>query len=580
MQLINEEEDLVSNKCKLGLISRSFFVLGFVAICSATLQAQNPYDSAMANSQMAAYGNESSVQNAANGSAVSVPSVYENSAGGMNQSAMPGDPYANHVNNAYIQQTSAVEMGNTPRDAYAGAPAAQQGTVSPPVGQYAGYDTQVVYQEQPLYGAGYSTMPDYPRNNAFTPDAVSTPNPAPTYPQTKEEMVPERIHRDPPLTPYDSQETYSYVTETTTSSSTACQLCNEGYGNPYLWAVGGMAKVKHRQRIDKGSAAFFNNAGTFAITPNTNFSVAPGFEMNVSRYLGRNAFNYDIWADLSFDGLYEWEAEKTYYASEKLYSNFGIAGLSTVSYNVEVSSGTGSEGTETEGDAGTTAQAEEVTTETYSSIPGTLKMKYSADMNSANLVFRFRKRGRPDPLIGHPNGTWTRECQGGLRYTHLFGVNFTSYNEDLNWAGTADIYDSKNNWIGTENGYSYTDTQNNMLGLVLGGEFIDKHCVWAWGMRWKLSPYLNFMENKLSMNNTQGVDYRAKVSETDISYMAQWGIFATYKTGKYVTWRLGYDVSCFGNIALAGQNMMVEDSIRNNNYNIFQELSIGCTIAW
>ncbi len=560
MQLINEEEDLVSNKCKLGLISRSFFALGFVAVCSATLQAQNPYDSALANSQVAAYGNESSVQSAANENAVSIPS------------AVPGNPYLN--NNTGVQQTSAVQAVNMSPSVYGNPPAAQSGTISPQVGQYAEYGAaQVAYQDQPLYGAGYSTMPDYPRNNAFTPDAVSTPNPAPTYPQTREEMVPERIHRDPPLTPYDSQETYSYVTETTTSSSTACQLCNEGYGNPYLWGIGAAAKLKHRSKIDKGDVAFFNNAGSFVITPNTNFTVSPGLEMNISRYLGRNAFNYDIWADLNFDGLYKWDGEKTYYASEELYSNFGIAGLSSVSYDVETSSGADSDG-------GESSEQSESVTETYTSIPGTLNMKYSADMNSANLIFRFRKRGRPDPLIGHPNGTWTRECQGGARYTHLFGLNFTSYNEELDWAGTANVYNSDNSWVGTENGYSSTDTYNNMLGLVLGGEFVDKHCVWSWGMRWKLSPYLNFMENKFAMTNTQGVDYRAKISETDIAYMAQWGIFTTYKTGKYVTWRLGYDVSCLGNIALAGQNMIVEESIKNNNYNIFQELTLGVTIAW
>lgn len=563
----------MSNKCKLGLISRSFFAFGFVAVCSAALQAQNPYDSAMANSQMATYGNEPSVQATATGNAVAIPSVYENTAGGTNQSAVPSNPYVNNDNNnTYVQQTSAFETVNASPSAYA-APSAQPGTVSPQVGQYAGYDgSQVVYQDQPLYGAGYSTMPDYPRNNAYAPVAASTPNPAPTYPQTREELVPERIHRDPPLTPYDSQETYSYVTETTTSNSTACQLCNEGYGNPYLWSIGAAAKLKHRSKIDKGDVAFFNNAGTSLITPNTSFTISPGLEMNISRYLGRNAFNYDIWADINFDGLYSWEAEKMYYASEELYSNFGIAGLSSVSYDVETSTVTDSDG-ESEG-------ATETTTETYTSIPGTLNMKYSADMNSANLIFRFRKRGRPDPLIGHPNGTWTRECQGGARYTHLFGLNFTSYNEELDWAGTANVYDSGSNWIGTENGYSSTDTHNNMLGLVLGGEFVDKHCVWSWGMRWKFSPYLNFMENKFAMTNTQGVNYCAKISETDIAYLAQWGIFATYKTGKYVTWRLGYDVSCLGNLALAGQNMIVEESIKNNNYNIFQELTLGVTIAW
>ncbi len=514
----------MSYQSKLGLISRSFFVFGItVAFNASVVIAQNPYYSATANSQVAAQGS--------------------------------------------VAPTSA-----------------QQAPTNSSVGQYAdSYESsQIIYQEQPTYGAGFTTLPDYPRNEEFTPAAPSTPDPMPEYPQTKEEMVPERIHRTPPLTPYDDQETYSYITETSTSSSVACQLCNEGYGNPYLWQIGAAAKIKHRSRIKKGDVAFYNDNGTYGVDSNTNFPISAGLELNATRYLGRNAFNYDIWADFSFDGLYEWENEETIYFQDTVYSDFGIAGFSSMKYDVEVGGtnttedSTTEDSTGTEGSEGTTTP----TTETYTSIPAFTHMKYNATMNSGNIMFQIRKRGRPDPLIGHPNGTWTRECQGGIRYTHLFGINYTSYNESLDWASTAEVYNAEDEWVGNDTGYANIDADNNMLGLVFGGEMVDKHCVWSWGMRWKLAPYLNFMENKMVLQNNQGVNYVAKCSETDISYMAEWGIFATFKQGKHLIWRLGYDVSCLGNIALAGQNMIVGDSINNSNYNIFQEITLGCTLVW
>ena len=123
------------------------------------------------------------------------------------------------------------------------------------------------------------------------------------------------------------------------------------------------------------------------------------------------------------------------------------------------------------------------------------------------------------------------------------------------------------------------EADNNLLGLAFGGEMVDKHCVWSWGMHWRFTPYLNFMETQ--MNSMDGsANYMAKCSETDISYEAKWGIFTTLKTGKHMIWRVGYDLSCLGNLALANQNMDIGETIHNNNYNILQEFTLGCTLVW
>jgi len=45
-------------------------------------------------------------------------------------------------------------------------------------------------------------------------------------------------------------------------------------------------------------------------------------------------------------------------------------------------------------------------------------------------------------------------------------------------------------------------------------------------------------------------------------------------------WRVGYDLSCLGNLALANQNMDIGETIHNNNYNILQEFTLGCTLVW
>lgn len=529
----------MSNKNKFRLLCQSLFVLGIlVAISGVRVSAQNPYDFAAANTQGPAKG-----------------------------SAVP------------VQATSPFDVNAAP---------VQSGTANT-AQTVAYYDTQTVDPNgiiledavvmegdmTPVYGRGYTTVPDYPRNNQYSPEAAFTPEPPAEYPQTREEMAPELIRRDPALPPYQQQETYSYMTNTTTSSSTACQLCNEGYGNPYLWQIGAGVVVRHHAPQEKALRMFYvsDRYGFTELSANTTFNVSPGVELSITRYLGRNAFNYDIWGELNFTGLFKWSAEDTFIINTDTQS-YDTAAASVFADKYGTVVGLTSYSTQTENEDGTT---------TYkSSVPMIHHMDYDIDMNTGEMVFQFRKRGRPDPLIGHPNGTWTRECQGGLSYTHMFGFSYINTKETLNWSGYSDVFTSTDGtsytYAGTEEGYVVNKTTNNLAGLVLGGEFQDKHCIWAWGMRWRFNPYINF--EKVTTSVSDG--YEVSLDNTGVSYQALWGIFATLKTGKHLKWRLGYDISCLGGTATSARNMSYSpnDAIDDTSYSIYQTLTLKCSLVW
>ncbi|MCR5162572.1 MAG: hypothetical protein K6C40_00995 [Thermoguttaceae bacterium] len=532
----------MSNKNKYRLFYQSLFVLGLiVGMTGVRASAQNPYDFATAN------------QGSANGFAVPVQATSPFDANAAPaQAGMSGSP---------MVTSTEVE------------------TIDPTVGY-----GQEIYEYEveggtPVYGRGYTTVPDYPRNNQYSPEAAFTPEPPAEYPQTREEMAPELIRRDPALPPYQQQETYSYMTNTTTSSSTACQLCNEGYGNPYLWQIGGGAVVRHHAKQEKSYGMFYvsDSAGVMELNANTTFGISGGLDLSITRYLGRNAFNYDIWADLHFDGLYSWNGSNTYVINQdtQTYSS-SAATVFTNTYGTIAGLTSWEETVQTTGDDGTTSST------TYKSVPITQHMDYDIDLNSAELVFQFRKRGRPDPLIGHPNGTWTRECQGGLRYTHMFGLSYINYRETMNWSGYSNVFTNTDGagytFAGTEEGYVYNKTTNNMVGAVIGGEFEDKHCVWAWGMKWRFNPYLNIEKSTTSVSD----GYVSSIDNTGIAYQGTWGIFATLKTGNHIKWRLGYDVSVLGGTATCARNTSYSpnDAICDSSYNILQSLTLKCTAVW
>ena len=424
---------------------------------------------------------------------------------------------------------------------------------------YPVYDTEVGVSGP----GGFVTTPGYPRTSEANPDAPSSPELDTSYPTTPEGMVPERVGQNPPLKPFPEQENYSYRTNTAASNSASCQICGEGYGSPYLWQIHVAAKIKHRERAEKSQYTFYNDSN--AISANTDFPVAVGADLALTRYLGRNQFNYDIWLDFHFDGLYEWDANRSFYDANGLYSPYGVAGLTSYEY------------TYTKEDGETTSTAQSILT--------TLDLDYSASMNTGEIMFQLRKRGRPDPMVCHPNGRWSRKCQGGPRYTHLVGFRFTEYDEELNWRGTSSIYDKTDQTLlGYANGLASIETTNSMIGFSFGGEWVDKHCVWSWGFNWRITPYLNIMESSLYTTDYADNYIKSDVNETDIGYQVDLGVFATYKPFQHLILRFGYDASLLGNLAMANRcsipNVYGAAVLSNNDYLIFQSLSFTAKFVW
>ncbi|MDO4583420.1 MAG: hypothetical protein Q4D62_04875 [Planctomycetia bacterium] len=422
-----------------------------------------------------------------------------------------------------------------------------------------------------VYANGMATTPGYPRNtyDNSLPDAPSSPELTREYPTDKHGMVPERVGQNPPLKPYPQQEGYSYFTNSATSNSTVCQHCGEGYGNPYLWMIDVQAKIRHRSREEKAPMIGYNTSSGQMVDANTNFVISAGLEFGLTRYLGRNRFNYDIWMDLRFDGLYNWNESENFLSQGGIFDtiyNGLVPGLGAWQYDVTQEDGT---------------------TKSYTSYCTAMSHDYKVQMNTGEVMFQFRERGRPDPLVGKPNGRWVRECQPGLRYTHMLGFRYTSYNEDLGWQGMGSQYDEEGEtFTGVTDylGRADIECNNNLVGLSLGGEMVDKHCVWSWGFQWRATPFLNFIDTSLRETSSSGLYHYLSEDKTDVSFQVDLGIFARYKIRPHMILSIGYDISYLGNLAVASQNGTFgtngELDIDNRSYLILQSFSIGGTFVW
>lgn len=393
-----------------------------------------------------------------------------------------------------------------------------------------------------------------------------------SYPADAKDILPERLGEPGNTVVNPAQESYSYFTDTTTSASPVCQHCGEGYGCPYLWSVDANVTLKTRSGAGKNDKILAYSAydagseetGYSPIYADTSYGVAPGLDMTVSRYLGRNVLNADVWVDFHYDGLYNWNKEDIYIENQLVTEGIlsFIPGLGPIS------------------DADGTYY-----------YPNKYDINYRSTYNSGEVVFRFRQRRQRDLLVMQPDGRWNRECQGGLSYTHSLGVRYTFFDGWLDWSGF--IYNGGDvNSDPLVTGRMKMSVENRMLGLVLGGDLVDKHCSWSWGLRWRAIPYLNFINTRAEAESTEMFSlgngyvkrYRSDAQKNDVAVELKAGLYAQWKIRPHFILHAGYDWSWVSNVALAADNVELDvygrSRIQSTGDVMISGVTLGGMFVW
>ena len=129
----------------------------------------------------------------------------------------------------------------------------------------------------------------------------------------------------------------------------------------------------------------------------------------------------------------------------------------------------------------------------------------------------------------------------------------------------------------TESYYVDCEADNNMIGFQVGGELQDKHCLWNWGINWKIAPLYNCADR----------NYRAaglKSYQGQLAGIADIGVWANYQFTKHWTGRFQYNVMWITGVAQAtsqivqGANERYE--VDNDTTEFMQGLTVSLEYAW
>jgi hypothetical protein len=426
----------------------------------------------------------------------------------------------------------------------------------------------------------------------------------------------------------DTQESYASALsdgDVFGSAATApcCEVCGGGSCCPPEWYTEQGVRVLTRSKLRKGTLTYsldFYSIDTlnpvtgevtteegFALDPWTTygwlgFDVAPGYNMTLGRYLGRDSENRDHFLEFSYWGLNHWDVSREVHGERYVTSDVFTVDNLPVTYTVEFGSlATGFEINSNQPEASRVGGFNRADQHFYS---------YSSDMNNFELNLRLRPRGRPDRLVLHPNGKWRRECQPGEYTSFLFGLRLMTVDEGFVWHSRGSI----GIWNDTEEKFFYSpvsgdyliSTHNNLLGLQFGGEYTVRRCKWTWGMRIKGGPFINFSDQASTVTTDAAGDIndprdpyvtfplegvalgdlniRRAANNAGASLLGELGFVGSYKVNPHLALRAAYDFMWVTGLAFAPEQITFDvnppNKVNDNGHAYYHGLSLGGEFVW
>ncbi len=370
-----------------------------------------------------------------------------------------------------------------------------------------------------------------------------------------------------------------------------CAVCGGGYCTPPCWYTEQGIRIMTRSRPRNGGITYDFGFQTQVINNQTvnvpifiesmsahdaNFNAAPGYNATIGRYLGRDSMDRDDFLEFTYWGMNTWFASAM--------NDPGVGLLDHVSVGQSIGDKryvTGKLNTQF------IVNSFPFFSSSTNPPPGFLlgvvgfdstEMQHfimDSEMHNWELNLRLRPRGRPDQLVLQPSGRWRRECQPGTYMSYLVGLRYMTIGEGFHFHSAGSItretltsFDAQGNPVYTPDaGYIRNVTgdyniltENDLLGLQIGTDLMFRRCKWAWGVRAKVGPYVNFARNvKDIVNNPQDVPTLAAFNDRfsqrrqGAALIGEVGIEATYKFKPNLMGRAAYDFTWISGLALGSE---------------------------
>ncbi len=384
-------------------------------------------------------------------------------------------------------------------------------------------------------------------------------------------------------------------------------------------------EVMFMARSDARNGPIVNNGQqTFVLDALVTQNFQPGTRLTLGKFLGRDAAGRDHLLEGEFTGLFEWSDERTLDSQNPL----GVGGISS-SNTVNTTPAFGA--------------VDNADSQTF---------RYDTDYNQFALNYRLSSRPGRDQMAMQPDGRWVRLGSVSQMRTLIAGAKYMSFNDSfLNSAIRQDIADGDvqttftDGETGdvTQTGPVLADnairgsydvlTNNDMFGLHIGGEAVEKYDEWSWGLRGTLGGLANFAQRRSSARSTVRnqdtdtevvqrtnddgdplfldadgnvttdptgntpledttvttiTDYSiaslfSEVNDEQLVFVADAGLFATYQLRPNLQFKASYNMTYISGLALAPENLLYVNDFEDINLHgstFIHGGSVGFETTW
>ncbi len=212
--------------------------------------------------------------------------------------------------------------------------------------------------------------------------------------------------------------------------------------------------------------------------------------------------------------------------------------------------------------------------------------EYHSSLQTMEVNYRIQNRPEHDRMVMGPDGFWSRQLTPGRTQSLLIGLVGVQSNEDFHWLSTQDGVSPA-----VFSGDLRTHTENTLLGVQTGGDCMDLHEGWFWGIRGKAGIFANFSRaaEDILVNdpNTPESPVHGHTTDQTPAFWGRLSFLSGFNLTDNITLFGSYDLALLGGIAMAPDQVKfsnglagVPPTIHTSGEVFYNGLSFGLQAYW
>lgn len=228
-------------------------------------------------------------------------------------------------------------------------------------------------------------------------------------------------------------------------------------------------------------------------------------------------------------------------------------------------------------------------------------LTYEAELNSFELNYLVGARPNRDRLVLQPDGRWVRHATPSLVTSVYTGLRYVRQNERLTYTGQGGrnrFQDATGQITFLEpvpaGGVYRVDTDNDLVGIQIGGEAVRKRTNWVLGINGRVGGLINFADRNSHLVQTfdsdlgVGVNMTTDVTEErlndeTLTFLAETSAYVSYYVRPNTAFRFGYNALFMNGLAIASDNIGLAGGFANFELTgnaIYHGMDFGLEMTW